>query len=61
MGPRGTRQQGIREYYITMNVMLTLLIEYYSGERIEKNEMGGACGMHGGGEESCRQGHVGET
>ena len=41
--------------------MLTLPIKYYSGGHIEKNEMGGACGMHGGGEESCIQSHVGET
>ena len=28
--------------------------------KIEKNEMGGACGAHGGGE-SCVQGYAGET
>jgi hypothetical protein len=44
-----------------MNVMLTLLIKYYSGDHIKKNEMGGACGTYGGGKESCIQGHVGET
>jgi hypothetical protein len=33
---------------------------YYSGDQIEKNEMGGACGMYGG-EERCIQCFGGET
>jgi len=32
-----------------------LLIKYYSGDQIEKNEMGIACSMYGG-EERCIQG-----
>jgi len=35
------------------------LTKYYSGDQIEKNEMGGACGMYGG-EERCIQGFGGE-
>ena len=31
-----------------------------AGGKIEKNEMGGACGAHGGGER-CAQGFSGET
>ena len=30
------------------------------GDKIKKNEMGGACGMYGG-EERCIQGFSGET
>ena len=33
---------------------------YYSGDKIEKNEMGGACSDYGG-EERCTQGFGGET
>ena len=32
----------------------------FSGGKIEKNEMGGACGAYGGGER-CAQGSSGET
>ena len=32
----------------------------FSCDKIEKNEMGGACGVYGGGE-SCAQGSGGET
>jgi len=37
-----------------------LLTQYYAGGKIEKNEMGGACGSYWGGE-SCAQGSSGET
>ena len=37
-----------------------LLTQYCVGGKIEKNEMGGACGMYGGGEK-CAQGFNGET
>ena len=37
-----------------------LLTQYFAGGKIEKNEMGGACGAYGGGE-SCAQGSSGET
>ena len=45
MGLRGTRQQGNGENYI----MKSLVICTYAGGKIEKNEMGGACGAYGGG------------
>ena len=34
--------------------------QYCAGGKIEKNEMGGACGAYGGGER-CAQGSDGET
>ena len=37
-----------------------LLTQYCAGGKIEKNEMGGACGAYGGGER-CAQGSSGET
>ena len=37
-----------------------LLTQYCAGGKIEKNEMGGACGTYGGGER-CSQGSSGET
>ena len=37
-----------------------LLTKYCAGGKIEKNEMGGACGAYEGGE-SCAQGSSGET
>ena len=37
-----------------------LLTQYCAGGKIEKNEIGGACGAYGGGERSA-QGSVGET
>jgi hypothetical protein len=36
------------------------LTQYCAGDKIKKNEMGGACSMDGGGE-SCVQGFGGET
>ena len=40
--------------------MTVLLTQYCAGGKIEKNEMGGACGAYEGGE-SCAQGSGGET
>ena len=37
-----------------------LYSRYHSGGKIEKNEMGGACGAYGGGER-CAQSSGGET
>ena len=37
-----------------------LLTQYCAGGKIEKNEMGGACGAYRGGER-CAQGSGGET
>ena len=39
---------------------ILLLTQYCAGGKIEKNEMGGACGAYGG-EERCAQGSSGET
>ena len=36
------------------------VILFYSGDQIEKNEMGEACGTYGG-EEKCIQGFGGDT
>ena len=36
------------------------LSQYFAGGKIEKNEMGGACGAYGGGER-CAQGSDWET
>ena len=41
-------------------IQVTHFIKYCAGGKIEKNEMGGACGAYGGGE-SCAQGSGGET
>ena len=40
--------------------MICLVTQYFAGDKIEKNEMGGACGTYGG-RESCAQGFGGET
>ena len=40
--------------------MIVLLTQYCAGDKIEKNEMGGACGAYGGGKR-CAQGSGGET
>jgi hypothetical protein len=37
-----------------------LLTQYCAGGKIEKNEIGGACGAYGGGDR-CAQGSGGET
>ena len=42
---------------VTRSVLLT---QYCTGDKIEKNEMGGACGTYGGGER-CAQVFGGET
>jgi len=41
-------------------MFLILLTEYCAGGKIEKNEMGGACGAYGAGERGV-QGSGGET
>ena len=60
MGLRGMRQQGSGENYIMRSLKSVLLTQYCSGNKIEKNEMGGACSVYGG-EERCMQGFGGET
>ena len=37
-----------------------ILTQFFSGDQIEKNELGGACSAYGG-EERCIQGFGGET
>jgi len=43
------------ENYIVRSLMIT---EYYSGDQIEKNEMGRACSMYGE-EKRCKRGFRG--
>ena len=45
-------------YFIIL--LFVLLTEYCEGGKMEKNEMGGACGAYGGGERVA-QGFGGET
>jgi len=40
--------------------MICILTQYFSGDKIEKNEMGGACSAYGE-EERRVQGYGGET
>jgi hypothetical protein len=50
----------VSEKYITLKIVHTTLTQYCVGGKMEKNEMGGACGAYGGGER-CAQGSGGET
>jgi len=43
-----------------MSIKVLFLTQYCAGGKIEKNDMGGACGAYGGGER-CAQGSSGET
>ena len=47
LGLRTTRKQGSGENYMMRNFMVLLPTEYYPGDQIEKNAMGGECGMYG--------------
>ena len=42
------------------NLVICILTQYFGAGKIEKNEMGGACGTYGGGEKNA-QGSGGET
>ena len=54
----GPKRDGVTEEWRKLhNVLLT---QYFVGDKIEKNEMGGACGTYGG-RERCAQGFDGET
>jgi len=44
--------QGNGENYIMRNLMICILNQYFSVDKIEKNEMGGASSANGG-EERC--------
>jgi hypothetical protein len=47
--------------FVSLMFLLTVLLtQYRGGGKIEKNEMGGACGAYGGGER-CAQGSGAET
>jgi len=54
------RQQGGGENYIIRSLMICALTHYCSGDKIEKNERGWVCSVHGG-EKRHVQGFVGET
>jgi hypothetical protein len=42
------RYQGSGEDYITRSLMSVFLTKFHASDQITKNEMGGACGWHGG-------------
>ena len=44
---------------MTSFMICTTKYKYFPGDRMKKNEMGGACGMNGG-EERCVQGFADE-
>ena len=46
--------------YVILIAFPVLLTQYCAGDKIKKNEMGGACSAYGGGER-CVQGFCGET
>jgi len=56
------RDEVIREWRKLHNELRDLysLTQYCAGGKIEKNEIGGACGAYGGGER-CAQDSSGET
>jgi hypothetical protein len=45
---------------LRVKIRSVLLTQYCAGDKIEKNEMGGACGTYGG-RERCAQDFGGET
>ena len=57
---RGTRGQASGEDYRTRSLVICTPHQYYSGDEIEKNEMGGARSTYGG-EERCIHDFGGET
>ena len=59
-GPKRDEVTGNGENYIMKSLVICTLTQYCAGGKIEKNEMGGACGAYGGGER-CAQGSGGET
>jgi hypothetical protein len=46
--------------YIKRSLMICTPHQIFSSDKIEKNEVGGACSTYGG-EERCMQGFDGET
>ena len=45
---------------VRIMIFVVLLAQYCADDKIENNEMGGACGTYGG-RERCTQGFGGET
>jgi len=60
LGLRGTRDEVTGEWRKLHNEELRDLTQYCAGGKIEKNEMGGACGKYVGGVR-CAQGSSGEN
>ena len=58
-GPKRGEVAGERRTLHRGAVLDVLRNKYYSGDQIEKNEMGGTCGTYGG-EERCVQRFCGE-
>jgi len=56
----GTRLQVCEEIYIIRSLITCTLHLNFSGDQIEKNEMGGTCSIYGG-EDRCVQAFGGET
>ena len=62
-GPKRDEVKGSGENYIIRSLMICTpytIQSYCAGDKIEKNEMGGACSAYGGGERR-EQGFGGET
>jgi hypothetical protein len=59
-GPKRDEVTGNGENYIIRSLMICTPYQYCAGGKIEKNEMGWACGAYGGGER-CAQGVGGEA
>jgi hypothetical protein len=58
--PRGPWVAYYRAFKGAVVISVVLNTKYYSGNQIEKNEMGGACSTYGG-KERCIQDFGGET
>jgi hypothetical protein len=54
-----TRCQGNEENYKIRSLMTCTLTHFFSGDQIEKNEMGGACSTYDG-EDRCIEDLVGK-
>jgi len=59
-GPKRDEVTGKGENYIMRSLGIFILTQYCAGGKIEKNEMGEACGVYTEGER-CAQGSSGET
>ena len=59
-GPKRDGVTGSAENYITRTLMICTPHPTFSGDQIQKKEMGGTCSTYGG-EERCIQGFVGEN